>query len=90
MAIWHGCVTFFGVQETLSRQPSNSRGLVQDHWFNSTTAFTVIVHIIVYKLLLETVFWNPISISMCLLCLTLYYLMVLGLSSNPVSIVFQP
>jgi Phospholipid-translocating P-type ATPase C-terminal len=62
---------------------------VQDHWYLTTTAFTVIIHIIIYKLMLETVFWNAVSVTMCLLCMTLYYLMVLGLCFHPISTVFQ-
>lgn len=90
LSIWHGAVTFYGVQESLGSQPSNERGEVQDHWYISTTAFTIIIHIIIYKLLLETVYWNTISVSTMLLCFALYYLMTLGLSFAPISFIFQP
>lgn len=60
------------------------------HWFVTTTAFTVIIHIIIYKLLLETVYWNTLSIGTIVLCFALYYIMTFGLSFNPISILFQP
>ena len=44
-----------------------------DHWLTSTTVFTVIMHIIILKLMLETTYWNTISMLTCLFCLFLYY-----------------
>jgi magnesium-transporting ATPase (P-type) len=65
-------------------------GRTGEHWFHSTVAFTVIIHIIIYKLFLETVFWNTVSIVTCLLCAFLYYGVVLMGNTNIISNVFQP
>jgi hypothetical protein len=64
--------------------------VTQDHFFLSTTAFTIIVHIIIYKLFLETVFWNPITTLMCFLCFCLYYLLVILGNISVLSSFFQP
>ena len=61
-----------------------------DHWFVTTTAFTVILHIVIYKLYIETVYWNLVSLCAVLVSFLLYYLMLIGFSTNGISIVFQP
>ena len=68
----------------------NSTGEAHDHWYISTTAFTIIIHIIIYKLLLETVFWNTISIVTCAVCFGLYYLILILGNLNPFAKYFQP
>ena len=88
-SIWHGAVCFFGVEYSFTGSVSSS-GRTEEHWFKSTTAFTVIIHIIIYKLFLETVYWNTLSITTCLLCFLLYYfILVLG-NFNPFANYFQP
>lgn len=60
----------------------DERGRTEEHWFMSTASFTVIVHVIIYKLFLETVFWNAVSIATCGLCFILYYTIILIGNSN--------
>lgn len=62
----------------------------EDHWFSSTCAFTIIIHTIVYKLFIETAFWNTISGVMCFCCLLLYYVVVILGNLNIFAIYFQP
>ena len=38
--------------------PTSSDGGVDDHWFVSSVAFTLCLHIATYKLFLESYFWN--------------------------------
>jgi hypothetical protein len=52
---------------------NGGKGLIEEHWVKSTTAFTIIIHIVVYKLFLDTYYWNVISISLCIACIVLYY-----------------
>ena len=63
-------------------------GLTSEHWLVSTVSFTMIIHIIVYKLFLETVFWNIVSVATALLCFFLYYIIVIIGNSNGVASVF--
>jgi hypothetical protein len=56
----------------------------------STISFTVIIHIIIYKLFLETTFWNPITLITCLICFALYYAIILIGNVNALSSFFQP
>jgi magnesium-transporting ATPase (P-type) len=56
----------------------------------STIAFTVIIHIIIYKLFLETSYWNPIMIVTCLVCFALYYGLIIIGNVNALSTFFQP
>jgi len=67
-----------------------SIGRAPDHFYVSTISFTVIIHIIIYKLFLETTFWNPITLLTCLCCFALYYVLILIGNVNAFSSFFQP
>ena len=64
--------------------------MTQTHWFTSGVAFTLIMHIIVLKLFIETVYWNWLMGITNLLCLLFYYICVLGGNTAPVAEIFQP
>lgn len=53
-------------------------------------AFTVIIHIIIYKLFLETIFWNTVSVITCLVCALLYYGVVLIGNTSAIAMTLQP
>ena len=53
-------------------------------------AFTCIIHIIVLKLFLESVFWNFLSTLTGVACLLMYYGCVIGLNTVFVSQIIQP
>ncbi len=65
-------------------------GHSNDHFFTSTLSFTLIIHIIIYKLFLETTFWNPITIVTCLVCFFLYYIVIILGNVHTLSSFFQP
>lgn len=71
-SIWHGLVTFFGCSYGL-KGIVNETGNTQEHWFISTVAFTLIIQTIIYKLFIETVYWNTLSIVTAILSVVLYY-----------------
>ena len=50
----------------------------------------MIIHIIIYKLFLETSYWNPIMILTCLFCFALYYGLIIIGNVNALSSFFQP
>ena len=70
--------------------PTDSTGKTQSHWFTSSVSFTLIMHIIVGKLFIETVFWNWLSSITNVCCLAFYYICVLGGNTAPVAEMFQP
>lgn len=53
-------------------------------------AFSLIIHVIVFKLFLESVFWNWIATLTGLVCLIVYYGMVIGLNIDMFATIFQP
>ena len=51
LAFFHGGVVFTFIYNAFA-WPSSPNGQSYDHWFQTTTAFTLIIHILVYKLLI--------------------------------------
>ena len=68
----------------------DSTGKTHSHWFTSSVAFTLIMHIIVGKLFIETVYWNWLSGITNIVCLAFYYICVVIGNSSPVAQIFQP
>ena len=56
-SLWHGLVTFFFVSIGLSG-PNNGDGETAGMWYVSCTAFSCIIQLVTYKLILEVVFLN--------------------------------
>lgn len=59
--------------------------MTQSHWFTSCVAFTLIMHIIVGKLFIETVYWNWLMALTNVGCLFFYYICVIGGNAGPVA-----
>ena len=59
-AIIQATLIYFGVIYGSQHYISND-GFVNDHWFKSTIAFSVIIHVIVYKIFLELGYWNVLN-----------------------------
>jgi magnesium-transporting ATPase (P-type) len=60
LALYHGWVCYFfpilgykGVE--------NSSGMSSQHWYVSTISFTLCLHIVTYKLFMESYFWTNIQ-----------------------------
>ena len=78
-SVWHGAVSYFGT--VFGMQGSiDSSGLTYTHWFTSSLAFSIIIHIIMIKLFLESVYWNWISTCTGIICLAIYYASVILLN----------
>jgi len=60
-------------------------GRIYDHWLVSTVCFTAVVHVVMIKLFIESVYWNWLSIGSGVCSLLLYYLMTLMINSQIVS-----
>ena len=60
-ALFHGMVCFHFVVYGLEG-PFQASGKTQSSWCHSTISFTLIIHIVTYKLLLESTMWNAINL----------------------------
>lgn len=72
MAIWHGAVCYY-LPIMASEVSSNETGQRTEHWVASTISFTMIIHLVILKLLLETRHLSYVSISFGIFCLVVYY-----------------
>jgi magnesium-transporting ATPase (P-type) len=70
--------------------PQNESGKTNDHWMHSTYAFTIIIHIVNYKLFIETSFWNSVTVGAGVISIMLYYLMIFGINFQGLAEVFAP
>jgi magnesium-transporting ATPase (P-type) len=64
-------------------------GRTSEHWYSSTIAFTMIVHLVTMKLFIESIFWNWLSLLMAGISLVIYYLILVIGSSTIFSYTFQ-
>jgi len=60
-ALIHGMICFNFVVYGLEG-PFQITGKTQDSWYHSTISFSLIIHIVSYKLLLESTMWNVINL----------------------------
>lgn len=51
----------------------DSEGHVYSHWLHSTISFTIIIHLVFYKLLMETKHLNWITIGAGITSIAIYY-----------------
>ena len=65
-------------------------GLTQQHWFVSSVGFTMIIHIIVLKLFLESGYWNWLSAITGVVSLAVYWACVIFLNTDFVALLIQP
>ena len=80
-AIIHGVFCFL-ISQYLFLNVDANPGSTFNHWQKSTINFSFIIHVVSYKLLIISDFWNIINLTASALSLLLYYMIVFGLSSN--------
>ena len=80
-AILHGIFCFL-ISQYLFLNVADNSGTTFNHWQKSTINFSLIIHVVSYKLLIISEFWNIINLSASFLSLLLYYLIVFALSSD--------
>mmetsp|Transcript_29403 Transcript_29403/g.28548 ORF Transcript_29403/g.28548 Transcript_29403/m.28548 type:complete len:240 (+) Transcript_29403:451-1170(+) len=88
-AIFHGIVTYFMVMKPNSENPWTDSGRSLNHWLSSTIIFTLIIHLVMIKLFVETNYWNMMSILAAIFSLIIYYVVIALGSFNGVAVVFQ-
>lgn len=60
------------------------------HWFKSSVAFSLVIHVIVFKIMIETVNWNWVSVLFGAICFVSYYAMVFVMNMDMVAPLIQP
>ncbi|CAG9319750.1 unnamed protein product [Blepharisma stoltei] len=88
-AMWQG-MTCFWIPMYGSYYAASSDGEQQGLWWISTLSFTLVIHLVTYKLFLESQYWNILTISFSLGSIVFYYLTVIVLNTTAVSRAFQP
>ena len=89
LGIWHGLVCYWVPAlafDGLVSYDGKDTGL----WWVSTLSFTLVMHIVTYKLLLESIYMNNIILLTAVLSILGYYASVLVLNFDKVSQIFQP
>ena len=80
-AILH-CGLCFLITQFLFLDIADSNGTTYNHWQKSTINFSLIIHIVSYKLLIISDYWNLLNLLISLFSLLLYYIIVFALSSD--------
>ena len=80
-AILH-CILCFYVTQSIFLDISDTNGIAFTHWQKSTVNFSLIIHIVSYKLLIISEYWNALNLFVSVFSLLLYYGIVFALSSD--------
>ena len=80
-AILH-CALCFLITQFLFLDVADTNGTTYNHWQKSTINFSLIIHIVSYKLLIISDYWNLLNLLISLFSLLLYYIIVFALSSD--------
>ena len=80
-AVLH-CVFCFLISQYLFLNIADTKGIFYSHWQKSTVNFSLIIHIVSYKLLIISDYWNLLNLLVSLFSLLLYYIIVFALSSD--------
>ena len=89
LGIWHGLVCYW-VPVLAFDGAVGYDGKDTGLWWVSTLSFTLVMHIVTYKLLLESIYWNKINLLTAVCSIVGYYACVLALNFDKVSQIFQP
>lgn len=65
--------------------PIDLSGKTTDHWYISSVAFTCVIHLVTWKLILETINLNFIYIIVVMISLISYWVIVLCLNTNAIA-----
>ncbi len=87
--LWHGAVCFF-VPMYNAKRASTEDGTRNDHWVVSTISFSMIIHLVIYKLLLEARHFNMISFAIGIVCLLIYWSFLLLVQISDIGNLVQP
>ena len=75
-SIIHGGLCFIGVTIGLRYQSPFNDGKLIDHWWLTTLIFTMVVHVVTYKIFVELDYWNYLVLSTSIGSVVFYYLSI--------------
>ncbi len=87
-AIFHGFICFY-VPNLGLLNSNNESGITFNHWYKSTTSFSLVIAIVTFKLMVISDFWNGLNIFSTIISIILYYIILIIFSFKPISILFQ-
>jgi len=70
--------------------PIDKTGRTYSHWFKSCVTFSLVIHVIVFKIMIETVNWNWVSTIFGIICFVTYYGMVFIMNFDAIAPMIQP
>ena len=73
-----------------AKKASTEDGTRDDHWVVSTISFSMIIHLVIYKLLLEARHFNMISCAIGIVCLLIYWSFLLLVQISDIGNLVQP
>lgn len=88
LAVVHGFIIFWMCKSL--EGPIDPSGKTTDHWYISSVAFTCVIYLVTWKLILETINLNSIYIIVVIISLISYWVIVLLLNTNGIARVMQP
>lgn len=87
-ALIHGTVCFF-LPELSMLNASDSSAITFNHWYKSTVNFSLIIHVVTYKLLVISDFWNWVNLLAFVISILFYYLVVFVLCTDSLAFSLQ-
>jgi hypothetical protein len=86
ISLWQGGVCYFVPMQALTvrSETMQDTGL----WYISTISFTLIIHTIVFKLYIESVYWNKVNVICGFASVLFYYLTIIVLNTENMAAVF--
>ena len=76
LALLHGATSYFIPMYGL-KGPTDSSGMTIEHWAVSTVSFSIILHVVTYKLFVDTYFWGKLNLLLTGFSVLIYYIVVI-------------
>ena len=87
-ALFHGVLCYYIPSFALG--VVDTTGITKDSWWHSTVSFTLLIHVVTYKLFVDVRAWNSFSLITNLASLLFYYITAIILSSGTIAVSIQP
>jgi phospholipid-transporting ATPase len=72
-AVMHGGMCYLSVTLGLSYISIFNNGKLIDHWWMTTLIFTMIIHVVTYKMFIELSYWNWLVVATAVVSILFYY-----------------
>lgn len=83
-ALFHGVLCYY--IPSLALIVVDTTGISKDSWWHSTVSFTLLIHVVTYKLFVDVRAWNSFSLMTNLASLIFYYITAIILSSGSIAV----